>query len=174
MRRVCSGRWRGWIIRRKGEIRRNGRRGVYLDNADIHCDLPYDFAVLSFQAVYSSDKMTNRSDGFTQQYYTADTEAKKTLSRLDGLAAEALDGFSFEEGFIEAVSGVEGVSAARTAGGVRVEYSQAINERQTLAVSVVFFSAPSGERFRIEKWNSTEKEISGESHPSVWDGGDLV
>ena len=61
------------------------------------------FAVLSFQAVYSSDKMTNRSDGFTQQYYTADTEAKKTLSRLDGLAAEALDGFSFEEGFIEAV-----------------------------------------------------------------------
>ena len=25
------------------------------------------FAVLSFQAVYSSDKMTNRSDGFTQQ-----------------------------------------------------------------------------------------------------------
>ena len=77
-------------------------------------------------------------------------------------------------GFIEAVSGVEGVSAARTAGGVRVEYSQAINERQTLAVSVVFFSAPSGERFRIEKWNSTEKEISGESHPSVWDGGDLV
>ena len=57
------------------------------------------FAVLSFQAVYSSDKMTNRSDGFTQQYYTADTEAKKTLSRLDGLAAEALDGFSFEEGF---------------------------------------------------------------------------
>ncbi|MBS6586250.1 MAG: hypothetical protein KH345_08850 [Eubacterium sp.] len=132
------------------------------------------FAVLSFQAVYSSDKMTNRSDGFTQQYYTADTEAKKTLSRLDGLAAEALDGFSFEEGFIEAVSGVEGVSAARTAGGVRVEYSQAINERQTLAVSVVFFSAPSGERFRIEKWNSTEKEISGESHPSVWDGEDLV
>ena len=128
----------------------------------------------NIQAVYSSDKMTNRSDGFTQQYYTADTEAKKTLSRLDGLAAEALDGFSFEEGFIEAVSGVEGVSAARTAGGVRVEYSQAINERQTLAVSVVFFSAPSGERFRIEKWNSTEKEISGESHPSVWDGGDLV
>ena len=123
------------------------------------------FAVLSFQAVYSSDKMTNRSDGFTQQYYTADTEAKKTLSRLDGLAAEA---------FIEAVSGVEGVSAARTAGGVRVEYSQAINERQTLAVSVMFFSAPSGERFRIEKWNSTEKEISGESHPSVWDGEDLV
>ena len=75
------------------------------------------FAVLSFQAVYSSDKMTNRSDGFTQQYYTADTEAKKTLSRLDGMAAEALDGFSFEEGFIEAVSGVEGVSAARTATG---------------------------------------------------------
>ena len=83
------------------------------------------FAVLSFQAVYSSDKMTNRSDGFTQQYYTADTEAKKTLSRLDGLAAEALDGFSFEEGFIEAVSGVEGVSAARTAGGVRVEIGRA-------------------------------------------------
>ena len=40
------------------------------------------FAVLSFQAVYSSDKMTSRSDGFNQQYYTADMEAKKTLSRL--------------------------------------------------------------------------------------------
>ena len=132
------------------------------------------FAVLSFQAVYSSDKMSSRSDGFTQQFYTADMEAKKTLSELDGLAAEALEDFSFEDAFIDAVSGIDGVSAARIAEGVQVDYSQKINERQTLAVSVVFYSAPAGERFKILKWNSTEQEISGESHPSVWDGGDLV
>lgn len=132
------------------------------------------FAVLSFQAVYSSDKMSVRGDEFTQQYYTADMEAKKTLSELDGLAAEALKGFSFEDGFMEALSGIDGVSAARVPGGVQVDYTQKINERQTLAVSIVFYSAPAEERFSITKWNSTEAEISGESHPSVWDGGDLI
>lgn len=132
------------------------------------------FAVLSFQAVFSSDKMSSRGEGFMQQYYTADMAAKKTLAQLDGLAAQAQDGFSFEDSFIEAVSAIEGASAARVPEGVRVDYSQEINERQTLAVSVVFFSAPGEERFDILRWSAVEAEIDSESHPSVWDGGDLV
>jgi len=132
------------------------------------------FAVLSFQAVYSSDKMSSRGEGFTQQFYTADMEAKKTLAQLDGLAYEALDGFSFEDAFIESVSGIDGTSAARVPEGVRVDYSQPINDRQTLAVSVVFFSAPVDEHYDIIKWSAVEAEVGGDSHPSVWDGGDLV
>lgn len=132
------------------------------------------FAVLSFQAVYSSDKMSSRGEGFTQQYYTADMQAKKTLAQLDGLAAEALGGFSFGDSFADAVSEIDGASAARVPEGVRVDYSQPINDRQTLAVSVVFFSAPGEERYDILKWSAVEAEIDGGSHPSVWDGGELV
>lgn len=132
------------------------------------------FAVLSFQAVYSGDRVSVRSDVFTQQYYKADLKAKKTLSRLDGIAAESLESFSFTEEFIGAVSEIDGVNAAIAAEGVRVEFSQEINERQTLAVSVLFYSAPEEERFKIEKWKNTEAEFSRESHPSVWDGGDPV
>lgn len=132
------------------------------------------FAVLSFQAVYSSDKMSARSDGFTQQYYDADIAAKKKLAVLDGLAAEVVGGFDFQESFTEAASAVEGVTARSVPGGVEVEYSIEMNGRQSLAVSVVFFSAPAGDRFDITGWSCTENNAIEDSHPSVWDGGDLV
>ena len=45
-------------------------------------------AVLSFQAVYSNDRVSSRSERFTQEYYDADMAAKRTLAQLDGIALE--------------------------------------------------------------------------------------
>ena len=132
------------------------------------------FAVLSFQAVYSSDRMSSRSDGFTQQYYTADSAAKQTLARLDELAVKSSESFSFEDSFIEAASDLDGVTAVRVPEGVRADYSVEMNARQTLTVSVLFYGVTSDVRYDILEWRTAEAEISGESHPSVWNGGDLV
>lgn len=131
-------------------------------------------AVLSFQAVYSNNRVSERSEQFTQQYYDADMSAKKTLSELDKIAMEALDGFSFEESFAASAAQLDGVQTVVTQGGVRVDYSAEINERQTLSVSVMFYSNPAGNRYDILKWKSGTENIEQDSHPSVWDGGDLV
>lgn len=131
-------------------------------------------AVLSFQAVYSNDRVSELSEQFTQQYYDADMAAKKTLAQLDNIALEALDGFSFEESFVNSAAELDGVQTAVVPGGVRVDYSVGINERQVLSVSVMFYSGPADSRYDILRWQSSTEDIEQDSHPSVWDGGDLV
>lgn len=131
-------------------------------------------AVLSFQAVYSNDRVSELSEQFTQQYYDADMAAKKTLAQLDNTALEALDGFSFEESFVNSAAELDGVQTAVVPGGVWVDYSVGINERQVLSVSVMFYSGPADSRYDILRWQSSTEDIEQDSHPSVWDGGDLV
>ncbi len=131
-------------------------------------------AVLGFQAVYSNDRVSGRSEQFTREYYAADMEAKKTLAILDEAAVQAADGFSFEESFTDAAQEIDGVITAMVPEGVRVDYSVVINDRQQLSVSVVFFSSPAGERYRILRWQSGTEADQEESSPAVWDGSDLV
>ncbi len=131
-------------------------------------------AVLSFQAVYSNDRVSSRSDRFVQEYYNADMSAKKTLAQLDAIALNAAEGFSFAESFIGGADELEGVSTAIVPQGVRADYSVRINDRQTLSVSVVFYSAYTEERYAILLWQSGTDDNLEESRPSVWDGSDLV
>ena len=132
------------------------------------------FAVLSFQAAYSNNQLSGRSEEFTQQYYAADAAAKKTLAELDRIAAEAQNEFSFEDSFSEAASELDGISLTLVPEGVRADYTAEINERQKLSVSVVFFRNTAEERYRIINWKNTSEEISADDHQNVWDGGDLV
>lgn len=132
------------------------------------------FAVLSFQAAYSNNQLSGRSEEFTQKYYAADAAAKKTLAELDRIAAEAQNEFSFEDSFSEAASELDGISLTLVPEGVRADYTEEINEQQKLSVSVVFFRNTAGERYRIINWKNTSEEISADDHQNVWDGGDLV
>lgn len=129
-------------------------------------------AVLSFQAAGSDIVLTEKSAAFTAEYYAADTAAKQKLAELDGAAEQAGEVF-FEDSFAEAAEQL-GASAAAVPEGVRTEYSVAINERQQLYVSVVFFSAPEahgGERYRVDRWQSgTETAADEDEHLVVWDG----
>lgn len=125
------------------------------------------FAVLSFKAANSTDKFNERSGEFLRQYYAADTAAKETLSKLNDCAFNARAGLFFEEAFEEYASEVEGVSLKQTADGFSASYYVAINERQELAVSVMF----DNNGYTIERWQSRSifEENSG-SHLGVWDG----
>ncbi len=131
------------------------------------------FAVLSFQAAYSNNQLSSRSEEFTQQYYSADLAAKNTLAELDRIAADAQNEFSFEDSFSEAASELDGISLTLVPEGVRADYSVEINERQMLSASVIFYSDPAEERYRIISWKNTSEEIPTDDHQSVWDGGDL-
>lgn len=127
-------------------------------------------AVLSFQAAGAGSGLSEKSAEFTAEYYAADSEAKRVLSELDAAAAEA--GLFFEEGFSEAAKEVcPEVKTAAVPEGVRADYSVVINERQTLFVSVTFFSDPQSERFRVDRWQSrADSGEEDEGHLNVWDG----
>ncbi len=131
-------------------------------------------AVLSFQAVYSNDRVSSRSEIFTQEYYDSDAAAKSTLARLDLAAVQAAEGFSFEESFMTAAAEIEGVSTAMVPGGVRADYSVRINDRQYLAVSVEFHADSSDGRYDVLEWRSVTRDSTEESSPAVWDGSELV
>ncbi len=136
------------------------------------------FAVLSFQAAYSGNRVIGRSEEYSAQYYSADASAKKALSELDLLAEELRGGFSFDEEFSAAASGISGgfeVTALNVPEGVRTDYSVKINERQSLSVSVVFYRTVLNERYRILSWRSVSSgSVSGDDHPAVWDGEDII
>lgn len=126
------------------------------------------FAVLSFTAAVSTDSFNDRSGEFMRQYYAADTSAKETLSDLNDCALEAVDSGFFEDVFQEAAGSMEGVTVRRVQGGFSVSYAVTINERQELAVDIVFDSSG---KYKIELWQSREvaEEESG-SHLGVWNG----
>ena len=135
------------------------------------------FAVLSFQAAYSNDRLSLRGEEFTRQYYSADMQAKKILSGLDLKAAELAGGFDFPGEFSAAAEEISGGNASVTAREgaecVLVDYSVALNERQYLSARVLFRSAFNEERYEILSWKTITNEISGDSHQNVWDGGDI-
>ena len=131
-------------------------------------------AVLSFQAVYSNDRVSRRSERFTQEYYDADMAAKRTLAQLDGIALECAESFSFEESFISGAEELSGITTARVPGGVRADYSARINDRQRLYVSVVFYGDPAAGRYEVLQWRTVTEDNSSDSTPAVWDGSDLV
>lgn len=135
------------------------------------------FAVLSFQAAYSNNRLSDRGEDFTQQYYAADMQAKKILSELDVKSAELTGSFDFSGEFAAAareISGCTAEVAARDGGEcVLVDYSVELNDRQRLSVSVLFRSAYNEYRYEILSWKTTTEETAGESHPNIWDGGDI-
>lgn len=132
------------------------------------------FAVLSFQAAYSDSSLIDRSESFTQQYYTADSRAKEILAELDSAALEASQGLDFAEEFTGAASQTEGVSAVEAPGGVRVDYSVEMDAGQRLSVSVMFYAGRRDERYTVLSWQSITSYTGDEGHQNVWDGGDLA
>lgn len=126
------------------------------------------FAVFSFKAAVSSERLNDRSGEFLKQYYVADSSAKETLSALNDIALEAAEGFGFEEELEASARTIRGVSAKRTAGGVRASYTVAINERQELAVEILF-SADG--KYRINTWCARSAGSGGSGGGmNVWDG----
>lgn len=131
------------------------------------------FAVLSFQAAYSDSRLSARSEGFTQKYYTADAWAKEILAELDSISYNTAGEPLYEELFAEAAAAVDGVTIHKTAEGIQADYSVEMTGNQSLSVSVLFYSRPDGERYEILRWQALTQDADGDSHQNVWDGGDL-
>ena len=135
------------------------------------------FAVLSFQAAYSNDRLSVLGEEFTRQYYAADMQAKKILSELDYKSAELLGGFHYGEELAAAAEEISGGTASLTAKDGRecvlVNYSVEMNDRRRLSVSVLFFTSVGEYRYEILSWKTTTDENPADSHPNVWDGGDI-
>lgn len=138
------------------------------------------FAVFSIKAASSNDAFNERSGGFLKQYYAADSEAKLILARLDECAYNArlanpdknAENAVFVGAFELSANGIEGVVVSSAEGGCAADYSVKINDRQELAVEVVFYA---GGGFEITRWQSVTVSGGGDdSHINVWDGEAIV
>lgn len=126
------------------------------------------FAVLSFKAAMSTDSFNERSGDFLRQYYAADTKAKETLSKLNDSMLEARGSMFFEEEFQASASELDGVTVKRSADGYAASYVVPINDRQELAVDILF---DNDGKYKIEQWQSRDVGFDDtESHLGVWDG----
>ncbi len=129
-------------------------------------------AVLSYQAAGSNEMLNERSSSFNKEYYAADGRAKSILMRLDNAALSAHNDGFFEDSFIAECEQLTAVELIRTAEGFTASYTEAINDRLSLSVNVVFFSVPQqGRRYRIDSWKTVpvEQAEQGDSL-GVWDG----
>ena len=126
------------------------------------------FAFLSLKAASSDDSINERSGEFLKQYYIADTLAKEKLSKLNDFAFETKYSDFFDDEFEERAKSIDGVIVQRMHDGISASYTVEINERQELAVKIVF---DDNGKYTIDKWQS--RMVEGEdsdSHINVWDG----
>lgn len=125
------------------------------------------FAVLSFQAAYADERLSERTQEYTRQYYAADASAKELLAALDEIANEARESGFFAEYFAGECADIAEMYDAL--GGVRAEYSCKINERQSISVSV-FFYENMDKGFEIERWQTISTGEDSDGTLGVWDG----
>ncbi len=124
------------------------------------------FAVLSLKAAASDEALNKRSGEYLREYYNADSLAKQDLAELDELAFTAINSEFFAETFRELAED-KGFTVRMAREGCAVDYSVPINERQELAVSVVF-KASGG--YEIDRWMSRTISSESDDHLNVWDG----
>ncbi len=124
------------------------------------------FAVLSLKAAASDESLNKRSGEYLKEYYAADNSAKQKLCELDELAFKAESSEFFSESFQE-LAEEKGYSVRMAREGCSVDYSVPINERQEIAVSVIFKAT--GE-YEITLWKSRTISLENDDHLNVWDG----
>ena len=126
------------------------------------------FAVLSFKTSLSDSTVNKRSGDFLRQYYSTDTIAKDTLSKLNDIAYQAKTADFFEEEFENTAKNIENVTVKRVKDGLSTNYTVPINELQELKVSVLF---DRNGNYKIEQWQCiTISDDTSDSHLNVWDG----
>lgn len=131
-------------------------------------------SVLSYQAARANEKLNEKSLSFTTEYYEADGRAKILLSELDNAALEAHKTGFFSESFAELCGEFESISLRNIPEGYSVSFTEQINEKLKLSVSVVFFNTPEDERYRIAEWKTVSDGTEEEDAPlGVWDGTPL-
>lgn len=132
-------------------------------------------SVLSYQAARANEKLNEKSLSFTTEYYEADGRAKILLSELDNAALEAHKSGFFSETFAELCGRYESVSVRNIPEGFSVSYTELINEKLKLSVSIVFFNAPLDGRYRIDEWKTVSAEAEeDDASLGVWDGTPMV
>ncbi len=127
-------------------------------------------AVLSLQTAVSVEMIEDKNRDFVEEYYLADSNAKRVLMKLDSAACKASGSLLFEDSFREAAgndAGLADVMIKGTFAGVSATYSIEINDRSMLEVEVMFYE---NKQYEIKKWKTVAEETDTESKLGVWDG----
>lgn len=129
-------------------------------------------AVLSYQAAGANDILNEKSAAFTREYYAADSRAKEKLLLLDKYALTASEGF-FESDFTSLCEeALPEVGLRSVPEGIEASFTEPINERLSMSVSIVFYSFPAdGDRYLVKEWKTVSAAAEETDEPlGVWDG----
>ncbi len=129
-------------------------------------------AVLSYQAAGANTVLNTKSAAYTSEYYAADGRAKEKLQILDGYAMIASQGFFEDDLTALCEENMPDVKLRNSPEGITAEFTEYINDRLCLKVSVTFYSfSADGERYRINEWKSVASSAEESEEPlGVWDG----
>ena len=132
-------------------------------------------AMMSFQAASANEVLDKKSIAYNHDYYAADSRAKEKLARLDNAALAAAEQGFFSDSFPELCADIEGISLKNTLEGFTADYTEQINERLVISVSVLFYSQPADSgRYRVLTYKTASADIVQEDKPlGVWDGTTL-
>lgn len=129
-------------------------------------------AVLSYQAAGANDILNEKSGAFTREYYAADSRAKEKLMLLDECALTASEGFFSDDFAVLCSEKLSDVTVRTVPEGAEVSFTEPMNDRLNLRVSVMFYSfCADGSRYRITEWRTSSAVADTTDEVlDVWDG----
>lgn len=130
-------------------------------------------ASLSYQAARANDKLNEKSISFTDGYYAADSKAKELLSQLDEAALLSHESGFFGDSFGVLCEEYKNVAVRKIPEGFEASFSQPVSDSLALSVKVVFFSAPTEDRYRIDEWKTVSVDMAQDNSLGVWNGESL-
>lgn len=121
-------------------------------------------AALSYSTASSENKYSEKSAAYTQDYYNADYEAKRTLAEVNGVISGYDDYTDFM--LTAELDGMGNIEYESVFGGIEVSWSTPINQSQSIFSCVRF----SGGSFEIISWRTGSVNEIEEKPLGVWLG----
>lgn len=122
------------------------------------------FSVLTLLTAKSEEERASTLSQSSLSYYEADFSATEKLGKISTLAKDAFS----EDELITALSEM-GVNAVSGAQGVEISFSEKIDDRRSLSVSLV----ATGEGVRVTSWKIVGQSAEYDDSLNVWDGEGL-
>ena len=121
-------------------------------------------AALSYSAASAEKNYSDRSAGYTKEYYAADFEAKRILAEIDGIAAGYENYTDFM--LLAELDEIEIIEYVSRPDSLEISWLTPINERQSISAAVKY----SGEGYIITGWRTVSSTETENRPLNVWDG----
>ncbi len=122
------------------------------------------FATLALASAGADYRLSVKVSERATAYYEAEAKANEALARIDGVLLEQYNssesGQEYEDKLLEGLSELAFAETQRDEQGVRITFSEVIDDTESLEVELAAVYPQDAEEgfYRIEKWQSVSRE----------------